>query len=663
MMFRAPWMLGLILLLPLFRKLFSRARDLRARTAELLRGKREPAPASPKPLARIRLTRDGLILGAFAALILALSQPIWNPRPGPMSVRGRDLVVILDISRSMLAADVFPSRLDAARIALHESLDALRGQRIGLITFAGSASVRVPLTLDHNFVRYMLDQASPANAQVGSTSLQAAVEKALDIVLPESESGLQDLMIITDGEDHISDIDATAQALEESGTRALILGIGDPVAGANVPDVTTTNTWMQYKGEDVVSRLDESTLLQLAASPNVTYHAARTRPFDLVALYHEMMIETADLPIGDQTQLIFSEGYPYLIALALLLWILSDCRRAFPMLAAILIVGCTPRECPLEECYATPYEQGLALWKDAQPLIETDPGSAQGALLSARQEFLQAALARPGDLPAAEQIAGVTRQLHAVDKAVKAQEEAEADLTERLQAAIEALRELTPRESALARRSQQILRKRPPTPPTERAAAVPLARTEQQAVHDGTKQVLNVVAEVQATIQKMLAAAFNEGETKPPTEMDEAAACLTTAQAAQRNAMEHLAPDAAQWPHANSAFHTAARHMQDALDLLSDQNQQQDSDADSQDYDENEMDWDFEEDMEWSDSDASSNLSMPMSSQGFKTALENNSLPTPNYTAEEILMEEAANQEQRAQKNAGRAGANVEKNW
>ena len=79
--------------------------------------------------------------------------------------------------------------------------------------------------------------------------------------------------------------------------------------------------------------------------------------------------------------------------------------------------------------------------------------------------------------------------------------------------------------------------------------------------------------------------------------------------------------------------------------------------------DEGEMDWEFEEDMEWSESDMASDMSMPMEAGDFQTALNSRSLPTPNYTAEEILMEEAANMEQRAKQQSDRAGAKVEKNW
>ena len=225
-----PWMLLLLPVVALAGWLMLRARRLQCEAACRLQGVvPENRPA--------RLGRgDWLVLAALACTVLALARPQWNPRPYDVERRGRDLVIALDVSRSMLAADVFPSRLEAARIAIHEALPALTGQRIALITFAGSASVRVPLTLDHGFVRYMLERADPSDVDVGSTSLQAAFEMAVDKVLTDAAGGRRDLVVFTDGEDHLSNIEKTAELLAECGARVLIIGLGDPIQGARVPD-------------------------------------------------------------------------------------------------------------------------------------------------------------------------------------------------------------------------------------------------------------------------------------------------------------------------------------------------------------------------------------------------------------------------------------------
>lgn len=654
MIFKTPEMLLLLLILPILGKLATRAQKKQLESAEKLRGAKKVSTGWKKHAA--------LKLASFAAVILALAQPAWNPHPGPAGMQGRDLVIALDISRSMLAGDVFPSRLDAAKIAVFESLDHLHGQQIGLITFAGAASVRVPLTFDHNFVRYMLDRAAPSDADVGSTSLQSAIEKAIDIVLKESEQGQQDLIVLTDGEDYLSNIEKTAEELRDCGARVLIIGIGDPVTGARIPDVVKTNEWMHYKGAEVITRLDEEKLTRLAAaSPNVTYVPARTRPFDLTSIYRQMLTDTRSLPAGTGGQTVYTEGYPFLIALALLLWLFPLYRRLLPVLAALLIAGCSPHVQPLEKDFTKHMETGRARWTEAQAPLQTDPRAALTVLLEAREEFLRAALILPGSEQAAQQIAGVSAQIRMAEQAVKNQEKAEEDLQQKLKEAVEQLKELTKRQTALSWQSQQLLKKRPPAAPEEQASAAQPAREEQMDVGTGTGKVLDVVIGIQDIIQKMMAAAYGKDETPPPTEFDKPVHKLSAARTEQQTAVEHLNPDSVRWPQANSSFFTAARRMQEALALLADQSRGGNPDQESQEGDQSNRD--FEENAEWDESSQESNLSMPMSSQDFKTALENQSLPTPNYTAEEILQEEAANMEQRAQQKSSRAGASVEKNW
>jgi hypothetical protein len=159
----------------------------------------------------------------------------------------------------------------------------------------------------------------------------------------------------------------------------------------------------------------------------------------------------------------------------------------------------------------------------------------------------------------------------------------------------------------------------------------------------------------------MLTAAFGETETPPPTEFDEPVQKLSIARTEQQNTLKNLTSDAPSWVQANSSLLSASRRMQEALALLSDQGNSNSDDENSEDSDDS--DWDFDEDSEWSESDSAANMSMPMSSQNFKTALENNALPSPNYTAEEILAEEASNMEKRAEQKASQAGSKVEKNW
>jgi len=341
-----PWMLLLLPLVALAGWLMTRARRLQREAACRLKG---VAPQrGPARLGR----RDGLALASLACVVLALARPQWNPRAYDVERRGRDLVIALDVSRSMLAADVFPSRLEVARIAIHEAFPALAGQRIGLITFAGSASVRVPLTLDHGFVRYMLERADPSDMDMGSTSLQAAVELAASSVLTDAAGGRRDLIVFTDGEDHLSNLEQTAELLANCGARVLIIGLGDPVQGARVPAAGGSGPWMRYKDKDadVVSRLEEGNLQRLCGkSTHVTYFPARTRPFDLVPLYEALVSGAADeVVVGELRKVRYTEGYPYLLGMAVVLWLASlpsklPAARCLALIV-LLLPGCARRQ-------------------------------------------------------------------------------------------------------------------------------------------------------------------------------------------------------------------------------------------------------------------------------------------------------------------------------
>jgi len=518
MIFLSPWMLALLALIPILWKLTARGRRLQHETATLLRGGGVVDGATRPPLPR----GDRLLLMALVCLILALARPAWNPHSESNDSGGRDLVIALDISRSMLASDVFPSRLEAARIAILESLPALRGHRIALITFAGAATVRVPLTLDHGFVRYMLERADPADVDVGGTSLQAVIEKAIDTVFTGADKAGRDMIIFTDGEDHISNIAKTAKELHDCRARVLIVGLGDPISGARIPSLDGKSRWMQYRGADVVTRLDEATLARLAkGSPAVTYFQAGIRPFDLMALYRKMTLGEAARSASGGGGIVYTEGYPLLIAAALLLlsaWRFPALlgRVPVPILTALMISGCGHGPSRGDAEFRDHERHGGKLRDSADSTSAGDPVGLQEILVGAREEFLRAAMFKPGDPGAAREISALTARIHLLDEEIRKKKEEEEKQREELAAAIERLKGLTAREAQLAQQSQQLLRQRPPMPPDQLLAAVPPKRDEQSGVKEGTSGVLDTVAFHQQLVRKILARAYGEKPVPPP---------------------------------------------------------------------------------------------------------------------------------------------------
>ena len=595
-------------------------------------------------------------------------------------------MIALDVSRSMLAADVFPSRLEIARIAILEALPALTGHRMALVTFAGSASVRVPLTLDHEFVRYMLERADPSDMDLGSTSLQAALEKVATSVLTDAARGGRDLVLFTDGEDHLSDLAKTAGLLAQCGARVLIVGLGDPDRGARVPDAVDMGRWMRHNNVEVVSRLEEDTLAKLAdESPNVTYFPARTRPFDLVTLYQRWVAEADDdVVVGGLQQVRYTEGYPYLSALAVVLWLASAGLRPPKTRALILLIllvpGCARQgDEQNKAAFEARVQQGSELLRAAEEQSDTDAVAERSLLVDAREEFLCAALLLPGDIETARRITTISRRLHELEPVIAQQRAEEEQRHEKLAVTVQRLEKLLVRQKRLAQRSQRILSRR--LVPSGEAANLPdpsmanepfpmqdemddLAPPvlkEQQAVREKTGSVLDGIARQQKMLREILTRAYGDIEKLPATEVDPVAELLTEAVTAQDEALSTLAPGAVAWPRANTSLHTAAGRMEQALEAL--RSLQPPATDDDKDEMASRKAGDYEEEIDGLDSESQESRSQPMSAGDFQEALSLQSLPIPDYTPAEILAEEAANQQNRARRKAARAGAKVEKNW
>ena len=679
MSFGTPWMLLLLPLVALSGWLMVRARRLQREAACRLKG------VAPKDGQAVLGRGDWLALAALVCAVVALARPQWNPRPYDIERRGRDLVIVLDVSRSMLAADIFPNRLEMARIAIHEALPAFAGQRVALVTFAGSASVRVPLTLDHGFVRYMLERVDPSDMDVGSTSLQAAFEKVASTVLTDAAGRRRDLVVFTDGEDHLSDIGKTAELLARCGARVLIVGLGDPVRGARVPDALDDNRWMRHNNVEVVSRLEESTLAELAdRGSNVTYFPARTRPFDLVPLYQQLIAGAGDdVVVGGLRQVRYTEGYPYLLALAVVLWLASSPLKLPKMrnliLLALLAPGCAQGiEEDGEAAFRARFKQGSELLRFAQEQSDADAFAERSLLVDAREEFLRAALLRPGHIETARRITTITRRLGELETVIEEQRAEEKQQREKLADSIGRLEKLSVRQELLSQRSRQVLRR--PVPTGEEAnipeylattgqflsqeeqnrLATPVL-TEQRAVREGTASILGSITLQQDTLRQLLTRAYGDIGRLPATEVDPVVDLLAGTMVAQDQALASLAPKAVRWPQANTALHTAAGRMQQALDAL--RSLQPPATDEEDDTMASRNVGDYDENMDGLESESQDNRSQPVSPGDFQEALSLRSLPIPDYTSAEIMAEEAANQQKRARRKAARAGAKVEKNW
>ena len=217
-----------------------------------------------RPLWRTALPAS-LALLALVCIIIALARPINGYREGGATASGRNLLIALDISRSMETEDVKPSRLAEARAAAYELIDALPGDKIGLIVFSGEADLVVPLTYDHTALRDALEQVNRTWAGVGGTNFGLVLRKAMqDFKRSTPDGSTNALVILSDGEDTVNSSIEIAEEARESKLLVITVGIGT-AAGGPIPDAKGENgLYQDANGKHVISKLNTESLSQFA---------------------------------------------------------------------------------------------------------------------------------------------------------------------------------------------------------------------------------------------------------------------------------------------------------------------------------------------------------------------------------------------------------------
>lgn len=237
------------------------------------------------------------LLGAVGAFVLALMQPQWGQEWQDVQRQGRDLMIVLDVSRSMLAEDVIPTRLDRAKSDIKDLVQVLHkegGHRLGLVVFAGQASLQCPLTFDYGFFLQRLNRVSPDTVARGGTLIGDALRKALS-AFATLANNYKDIILITDGEDHDSFPLEAAKAAAAQQISIYTIGVGDPVTGTKIPlqDAAGQRNYIQYQGQEVRSRMQQDVLLEIARLTGGAYVPAGTRSIELDRIYTEKIAPKA----------------------------------------------------------------------------------------------------------------------------------------------------------------------------------------------------------------------------------------------------------------------------------------------------------------------------------------------------------------------------------
>ncbi len=264
-----------------------------------------------------------LLVCAFVSIVIALTEPKWNPKPLQIKRAGRDIVILLDTSRSMLAEDIKPSRLERAKIAIADLLERLAGDRIAIVTFAGNSTVKCPLTQDYAFVRMVLADISTESNSRGGTMIGDAVRKATEDVFDRQSRKYKDIILITDGEDHDSFPVQAAEKAAESGARIITVGLGDENEGSRIP-VTAPDgekTFLKYRGRQVWSRLDADTLRKVVyATKGGKYIGVEPgTTLDLGQIYEALIASAQKRELESATMMRYDENFQIFLALAIAL--------------------------------------------------------------------------------------------------------------------------------------------------------------------------------------------------------------------------------------------------------------------------------------------------------------------------------------------------------
>jgi Ca-activated chloride channel family protein len=277
-----------------------------------------------------------LLILDFVIIVTALMRPRWNPQAQKIKRQGRDACILLDTSRSMLAEDIKPSRLERSKIAIRDLMETLQGDRIAIVTFAGNATVKCPLTQDYAFVRMVLADISTESTTRGGTMIGDAIRKAAEDVFDRQSREYKDIILITDGEDHDSFPVQAAEKAAKEGIRIIAIGLGDENQGSRIPITGPSGekTFLKYKGQEVWSKPDADTLRKVVYATNggkyLSVEPGTT--LDLGQIYEGLIASAQKRELESTTMLKYDEKFQIFLALGLVLivWecLTSESKRA-----------------------------------------------------------------------------------------------------------------------------------------------------------------------------------------------------------------------------------------------------------------------------------------------------------------------------------------------
>ena len=319
------------------------ASHCRKQKVRALLGNGDTDPAAVKLSPPRRRFRIFLLLLTMLFLIAAAARPFWSSQLVPFEPRGRDLMVIFDVSKSMLATDIAPSRLEHAKFLLRQLVESAPNDRFGLVAFAGKAYLACPLTSDSLAFTQYIDELNTDTVPLGGTNLEAALRVA-EQAFKAAAGGNRGILLFTDGDELAGNSAALVDELRKRQIPLFIVGLGDPEVGAPVPEADGTLK-RDASGQLITSKLAETSLKKLAGETGGIYVRSTVTDTGLAVIENRIKrLDTAEQQGAQRTLPI--EKFPLaLIAAAICLvlyFLLSErpleYRFSRPKSAALLLL-------------------------------------------------------------------------------------------------------------------------------------------------------------------------------------------------------------------------------------------------------------------------------------------------------------------------------------
>ena len=266
-----------------------------------------------------KVVKMAILAAAVSLLVFALARPQWGFELKETKFKGLDILIAIDVSKSMLATDVKPNRLERVKFAVKDLTKKLNGDRAGLVAFAGTAFLQCPLTIDYNGFLLALDDLSVNTIPRGGTNISAAIREAMGLFKGQ-EKKYKTLILITDGDDLEGDPLKAAKEASSEGIKIYCVGVGT-FEGSLIPAANERGErgWVADRSGNVVkTTLNEELLKNIAISTGGSYVRATQSDFGLVLLYDKSISKLEKRDIEGKMNKQYQERFQYFLGLAIL---------------------------------------------------------------------------------------------------------------------------------------------------------------------------------------------------------------------------------------------------------------------------------------------------------------------------------------------------------